>query len=65
MRGVGPATRPHLGSGRAFGGHHPGGANLAIADGSVRFVRDAIDPAVLEAMSTIAGGEPVPADWDR
>lgn len=65
VRGVDPATRPHLGPGRTFGGYHPGGANLAMADGSVRYVRDTIDPAVFEAMSTIAGREPVPPDWDR
>lgn len=64
VRGVDPATRPYLGPGRAFGGYHPGGANVAMADGSVKFVRETIDPAVFEAMSTIAGGEPVPPDWD-
>jgi prepilin-type processing-associated H-X9-DG protein len=65
VRGVDPATRPHLGRGRPFGGYHPGGANAAFADGSVRFLRDSIDPAVLEALSTVAGGETIPADWDR
>jgi prepilin-type processing-associated H-X9-DG protein len=64
VRGVDPATRPYLGPGRAFGGYHPGGANVAMADGSVKFVRETIAPAVFEAMSTIAGGEPVPPDWD-
>jgi hypothetical protein len=28
-----------------------------MADGAVRFVADAIDPAVWEAVATIAGGE--------
>ncbi|WP_197446628.1 DUF1559 family PulG-like putative transporter [Tautonia plasticadhaerens] len=65
VRGVDPATRPYLGPGRAFGGYHPGGANLAMADGSVTYVRNTIDPAVFEAMSTIAGGEPVPPGCDR
>lgn len=65
VRGVDPATRPYLGPGRAFGGYHPRGANVAMADGSVKFVRDTIDPAVFEATSTIAGGEPVPPDWYR
>jgi prepilin-type processing-associated H-X9-DG protein len=36
---------------------HPGGVNLVLADGSLRFVGDTIDPAAWEALSTIAGGE--------
>ncbi len=35
----------------------PGGVNCAFADGSVRFVRDAIDLGTWRAMSTRAGGE--------
>jgi prepilin-type processing-associated H-X9-DG protein len=65
VRGVDPRSRPHVGPGRAFGGYHPGGANVAMADGSVRFVRETIDPKVFEAMATIAGGESVPTDWDK
>ena len=65
VRGVDPAARPYLGPGRPFGGYHPGGANAAMADGSVRFVRDSVDPRAFEALSTIAGGEAVPPGWDR
>ena len=36
---------------------HRGGVNLLTADGAVRFVKDAIDPAVWRALGTIAGGE--------
>ena len=36
---------------------HPGGANAAYADGSVRFISDSIDIATWRAMTTIAGGE--------
>ncbi len=36
---------------------------VAFADGSVRFLRDTIDPSVFEALSTIAGGERLPANW--
>jgi hypothetical protein len=38
---------------------------VAFADGSVRFVRETIDPKVFEALSTIAGGESLPAEWGR
>jgi prepilin-type processing-associated H-X9-DG protein len=65
VRGVDPATRPYLGRGRPFGGYHPGGANVAMADGSVRFVRESVDPRVFEALATIAGGEALPAEWGR
>jgi hypothetical protein len=50
---------------RGFGGP-PGsrGALFSMADGSVRFVNEAIDPAVLQAMSTPCGGEPIsPEGW--
>jgi prepilin-type processing-associated H-X9-DG protein len=65
VRGLDPAIKPYLGSGRQFGGPHPGigGANVAMADGSVRWIRASIDPKVLEACSTIAGREKLPADW--
>jgi prepilin-type processing-associated H-X9-DG protein len=56
VRGVEPATQPCIGGGRPFGGYYPGGANVALADGSIRFIRDTVDPRVFEALSTIAGG---------
>jgi prepilin-type processing-associated H-X9-DG protein len=65
LRGVDPARRPHMGRGRPFGGLHRGGATVAMADGSVRFLRESIDPAVFEALATVAGGEALPADGDR
>jgi prepilin-type N-terminal cleavage/methylation domain-containing protein/prepilin-type processing-associated H-X9-DG protein len=36
---------------------HRGGVTVGLADGSVRFVADAVDPAVWAAAATIAGGE--------
>jgi prepilin-type processing-associated H-X9-DG protein len=36
---------------------HPGGANAAFADGSVRFLRAGMDVRVLAALVTRAGGE--------
>jgi prepilin-type processing-associated H-X9-DG protein len=42
---------------------HPGGANGLFADGSVRFLRETMDIAVLAAIATRAGGETVMDDF--
>ncbi len=62
VRGLDTADLPYIGPGRQFGSVHRFGTNVAFADGSVRFVRDTINPRILEAFSTIAGGETVPAN---
>ena len=41
---------------------HPGGVNILLGDGSVRFLRESTSPGVLAAMITRAGGEPLQAD---
>jgi prepilin-type N-terminal cleavage/methylation domain-containing protein/prepilin-type processing-associated H-X9-DG protein len=41
---------------------HPGGANFAMADGSVRFVKDGINVPTYRALATRAGGEAIGAD---
>jgi prepilin-type N-terminal cleavage/methylation domain-containing protein/prepilin-type processing-associated H-X9-DG protein len=61
VRAFDPADEPLYGDGRPFGGH-PGGIQVAMADGSVRFVRPTIEPKRLAAAITIAGGEPVDLD---
>jgi prepilin-type N-terminal cleavage/methylation domain-containing protein/prepilin-type processing-associated H-X9-DG protein len=38
---------------------HPGGANAAMGDGSVRFLRDTIEAETFAALCTRAGGEVV------
>jgi hypothetical protein len=65
VRAVDPAKRPYIGPGRPFGGAHRGVAAAAMADGSVRFLSQSIDPRVFEALATAAGHEALPADWDR
>ena len=45
-----------------FGGPYPGGANFAMVDGSVRFIKNTVDPKVLKALATPAGGEKVSSD---
>ena len=49
---------------RGFGGPYKGGANFLMADGSVKFLKDTIDPKVLKALSTPAGGESVSPNLD-
>ena len=51
-----------LGDNPSFGGLHSAGMNVAMADGSVRFIHSSIDPKRLAAAITIAGGEPVDLD---
>lgn len=57
LRGFDPADVPLHGEQRPFGGHTDG-MNVAMADGSVRFIRSSIDPKKLAAAITIAGDEP-------
>ncbi len=46
----------------AFRSLHPGGANFAFADGSVRFIKDSINLPTYRALGTRALGEVVSAD---
>jgi prepilin-type N-terminal cleavage/methylation domain-containing protein/prepilin-type processing-associated H-X9-DG protein len=46
----------------AFRSLHPGGANFAFADGSVKFVKDSINLSSYRSLGTRAGSEVVSAD---
>jgi prepilin-type processing-associated H-X9-DG protein len=52
-------TKPYINGPDGIGGPYRGGMNAAFADGSVRFISENIDPTVLEALTTIRGGEVV------
>ena len=43
----------------AMGSGHSGGCNVALADGSTRFVSESVDNTTLRALSTRAGGETI------
>ncbi len=41
---------------------HRGGCNFVFCDGSVRFIKETVDPRIFSFLSTRAGGEIVSAD---
>jgi prepilin-type N-terminal cleavage/methylation domain-containing protein len=41
------------------GSNHPGGCNITVADGSVRFISQTTDVVILRQISTMSGGESV------
>lgn len=53
VRGLDPAQQPYIGRGRPFGGNHPDGLNVLYVGGSVKFVRQTIEPQLFERMATI------------
>jgi hypothetical protein len=55
-RGLDDNTLPYLGEGGQFGSAH-GFINLGMADSSVRSVTSDVDPKLLEALVTLAGGD--------
>jgi len=52
---VSPENKGHL----AARSYHPGGANVVLADGSVRFASNTVDAAVCRAVGSMSGGEVV------
>lgn len=51
--------QPYINGPDDIGGPYRGGCHMLLSDGSVRFVSENIDPSVVEALSTIQGGEVV------
>lgn len=43
--------------------NHTGGVNVLLADGSVRFVSNNVDPTVWQSVGSRAGGEMISTDW--
>ncbi len=41
---------------------HPGGINVLLGDGSVRFLKDSVNPITVRALVTAAGGEVLSSD---
>ena len=47
---------------RMFGGPHPGGVNVVLGDGSVRFIKNTVDASTFRRLAVIDDGEPLGAD---
>ena len=45
-----------------FHSRHPGGCDFVFCDGSVRFIKETIDPRTFSALATRAGGEVISQD---
>jgi prepilin-type N-terminal cleavage/methylation domain-containing protein/prepilin-type processing-associated H-X9-DG protein len=45
-----------------FSSYHPGGANFAFGDGSVRFLKSSMDPAIFRLLGNRADGEVISED---
>jgi prepilin-type N-terminal cleavage/methylation domain-containing protein/prepilin-type processing-associated H-X9-DG protein len=55
-------ARPSYEYGEELASRHPGGVNVLLGDGSVRFLKSSMNPVALSALCTRASGEIVSAD---
>jgi prepilin-type N-terminal cleavage/methylation domain-containing protein/prepilin-type processing-associated H-X9-DG protein len=63
--GMGLPCQGNAGDQRAYAGsrsRHPGGINVLLGDGSVRFVKNSVNPTIWVGLNTISGGEVISAD---
>jgi prepilin-type N-terminal cleavage/methylation domain-containing protein/prepilin-type processing-associated H-X9-DG protein len=58
-----PGSSDHARYELSYGSRHSGGANFLMADGSVRFIRDSINPQTFSFLGTRNGGEVIPNDF--
>ncbi len=73
VRTIDPTAEHLVGGGLPFGGTHyrerlfrqnePNGFLVLLADGGTRYTSKQMQPAVLIALATVAGGEEAPAEW--
>jgi len=56
---IGSGSRSDLSNSDSW---HPGGVNVTMGDGSVKFIKDSVNPIVWYALGTKAGGEVVSSD---
>jgi prepilin-type processing-associated H-X9-DG protein len=52
---------PYINGPDGFGGYHAGGSIFLFCDGSTRFISENIDSSIMEALTTIRGGEVIGA----
>ena len=52
-------TKPYINGPDGIGGPYTGGCQIGLADGSVRFVSENIDPVIFERLSTMADGNEI------
>jgi prepilin-type processing-associated H-X9-DG protein len=45
-----------------FGSSHPGGSNVVLCDGSVRFLKFTIDPSTMHKLISVDDGSVLSAD---